>query len=220
MSWGQLGTALGPTGTALGIVIGGVGTSAWNWYWDQPPAKKAKVSSKPFTRKFNNFYEKAGYVHNKFIIDFINEKPRKFKDPKEFVDTLYEPLSQTLSKEYDVPIREVHEIFSREKLIKDVDNISVTFDESNKEVIIRTISDLISKEYGNTKISDYISHILRETSEEADNESFDIERYINEKIERLKSDNSFDESEKEILFNSLNIYKYSYALWESNFNEQ
>lgn len=213
-TFGTAGSALGPMGTSLGIVIGGFGTSAWAWYWDQP--RVIVLPDEEFTRKYDGIYEQAGYLHNELLFEFVNENLRKFDDTAEFVDALYKPTVLKLSESYAMPIEEVEKIFDKNKLVRDLNKFEATFNDLDDETHINNLVSIVQENYKDDKIPEYLRGLLIETNKEKDNKEFNVERFFNQKISEMKNDKRFDQYEKEINLNSLNIFKYSLALWNKN----
>ncbi|MGG5507168.1 MULTISPECIES: hypothetical protein [unclassified Myroides] len=213
VGWGATGSYFGPMGTALGIVIGGVGSSAWEWYWNQP--SMIKLPDEKFTQKFDTLNEQVGFVHNEFIVEFVNDNLQVFKSSTEFVHTLHKPLLQKLSKSFAVAESEVEKIFDAKKLINNLDHFSKLSNEQDIETLIDGLVSIIQENYQSDKIPNYSKIILTETAYSKD---LDVESYFNKKINEVKEDKNFDDLEKEIIYDSLNIFKYSLALWNQNVN--
>ena len=72
ITYGKLGSALGPTGNAGGIVLGVVAASAWEYYWDNCTIAVPTPTPVPMPGAgFNSFsdqFEKVGYLHNKLLL--------------------------------------------------------------------------------------------------------------------------------------------------------
>lgn len=145
----------------------------------------------------------------------MDDNDRTFNDPNEFVNILYEPLSQTLAEAYQVSVSEIQDIFSQDQLVNDLIRFSEVFNYET-DAFIEGLVEIVRQKYGNSKISDYLREILVETSHDQDNPNFDIKGYFDEKIGQISNEDYFDEIEREILLNSLNIFKYSYAMWRDN----
>ncbi|WP_255492457.1 hypothetical protein [Myroides sp. NP-2] len=209
--WGAAGTALGPLGTAVGIVIGGVGSSAWSWYWDQP--SMIYLADDKFAQHFDNLNQQVGFAHNKFIVEFVNDNLNKFKNSTDFVDTLHAPLVTKLSTSFSMSTKEVESIFDKKKLVSDLDKFFKTFDELDTDIFIDNIVSIIQENYEDDKVPTYFKKVLIET---ADAKDLDVETYFDKKIEEVKQNKTLNELEQEIHFNALNTFKYALALWNRN----
>lgn len=214
IGWGATGSFFGPMGMAVGVVIGGAGTSAWNWYWDQPTM--IRPSDDEFTHNFNNINEQAGFVHNEFMIEFVNDNIREFANSEEFVEALHKPLVMKLSESFSMPIEEVDSLYNKAKLSYDLNRFSESFDELNEEEYINQIVSVVQENYESDTIPNYFRKILEETAHEKDKEYFNYESYFNRKIKEVRENESISEFDKEIYYNFLNVFKYSYSLWKYN----
>ncbi|WP_353120828.1 hypothetical protein [Myroides odoratus] len=210
--WGSAGSALGPLGTAVGIVIGGVGTSAWNWYWDQPSI--VYPPDDKFAQHFDNLNQQVGFTHNKFIVEFVTDNVNKFKDSTDFTTALHNSLVDKITATFSIAIQDVESIFNDKKLVSDLDKFSPTFNEtSDTSIFIEEIVSIVQENYKDDKIPSYFKKILIET---ANAKNLEIETFFDAKIEEVKQDKTLNELEQEIHFNALNTFKYALALWNRN----
>lgn len=166
-----------------------------------------------FAQHFENLNQQVGYLHNEFIVEFINDNLKQFKDSTDFVNALHQPLVEKLSQSFSMSTEEIESIFDKKKLISDLDTFSKTFNESDTEIIIDNLVSIVQENYKDGKIPSYFEKVLIET---ANTKDLDVETYFDKKIEEIKHNKNFKDLEKEILFDSLNAFKYSLALWNKN----
>lgn len=215
-TWGSAGTALGPLGTACGIVLGGVCTSSWVWYWDHYKTAAPVITPKAtFASGFSDTYQQSGYNHNSEMRTYVNNNQVVYPTAKDFVDASYTTLCQNLAKTYNLDVNKVYIAFPKNQLITELNKYNDFFVEGDIKVVIAKVADIIKAKYGNDKLSSIYSKVANEVATLESTSGFDIEKYINTQIDLVNKDAKYTAEEKAITAHSLNVFKYSYALWTS-----
>jgi hypothetical protein len=203
--WGTIG---GPMGQSLGIVVGGCVSSGWLYMQNHDHGPQLKPASSPQT-SFTNDYEKAGYLHNKFLINFINSSNQIYTTPESYINAVYEPLCQLISIEYNITISEIQQGITKESLIQLITPM-------NENLSISEYGSLISTSYGNNNISSVFEGIMNGLMPISNTSATNCLLFINSQIEKINSNQNLTDQEKEIMKYSTNILKYSFSLWSNN----
>jgi hypothetical protein len=208
-SWCSIG---GPMGTALGIVVGGTVSSGYMFWLNHGKT----IATNPIiitntTTTFLNDFEKVGYLHNKFLTDFINNNQVDFVDEEAFINAIYLPLLNLISTEYEISLDELKIKFTKELLINHVK--STTNTNTNE---ISYCSQLISDNYNNNNLSNQFEIIMNQLEVESNKSKENGLTYINNFINNIDSISNLTDNEKSILKYSCEIAKFSFSLWSIN----
>ena len=215
--WGSAGSALGPLGTSAGIVLGGLCTTTWAYYWENKAAPNPVTSPKDsFASSFTNEDERCGYLHNKFAVEFINLNQTTFKTPTEFMGKFYEPLCKMVSSEYKINIEDLKKAFPKEDLELNLDNYSNLASYTDDEKTIIQMGVIVENQGHNSKCSDYYVKVMQSLYTASESLDFKIVDFVANEIEFVNGSIDFSNDEKALLKGSLNVLKYSYALWIVN----
>jgi hypothetical protein len=216
-AWGSAGSALGPLGTAAGAVLGGLCTTTWAFHWENRSASIPVNHPKDeFVNSYKSEFERCGYLHNKFCEEFININQATYKSTKEFMDEFYNPLCIMVSKEYDIDINKLKKAFPKELLIENLNNYTELSSIENDYKVIIKMGEIVKAKTNSTEYSNYYLTVMQALYELSNNTNFNIEEFIKNEINNVDTSKSFSEEEKIMLKNSLNVMKYSFALWTSN----
>lgn len=214
----KAGAATGhPLLMSAGLVFGAIGASAWDFYWSNRIAPiKLNTPKDPFAKTFTNDSEKGGYLHNSFMINFINENQVTFESTRGFVDKIYDPLCSEISNEYKIDLETLMKSFPKENMIKNLEKFNNLHSTHDEEEIVNILGNIVEETTGSSILSRYYMDVLNALKFEEADLRFQIESFINK--EKLKSvkDTDLTSYEKTFFLNSLNILKYSYSLWSNN----
>lgn len=215
--WGSAGAALGPLGASAGAVLGGLCTTAWVFHWENKVTPKpVKHPTNPFVDSFNNEHERCGYLHNKFIEKFINENQAVYPNTSEFMTKFYDPLCEMVASEYNIKLSDLKKAFPKEELRAHIDQYTELASYTDDHKTIIQMGEIVKSKSGNAKCSDYFVSVMQSLYAESESTSFKIEDFIAHQIEYVTVSKNFTSAEKSMLKDSLNVLKYSYALWSAN----
>lgn len=219
--WGcaQGGSVFGPLGTAAGGILGGICGSTWAYYWEnksQPLPLVIKHPKDSFVDSYINEFERCGYLHNKFVETFLNNNKTTFNSSAEFIDVVYNPLCDMISKEYKISVSDLKKSFPKEFLQKMLDRCTKISTLTNDETIINEMTLLVQEESNNSNLSKSYFQTMRLLYSSCNDEYFDIVSFIKNEIYKVDSSKEYNDNEKKIIKNSLNLLKYSYSLWNVN----
>ncbi len=207
--WGRIG---GAHGMALGIVVDGCAASGWLYMERHNPGgllRPVIPPANPQTISYMNEFERSGYLHNTFLVNFINNSGQGYRTPESYIDALYEPLCTFLSNEFHLSINEIKQQYTKAKLIQLITPMGIN-------TSINDHANMIAEDYGNTRLSDEYKRVLN-TLLGLENKNIESGlAYINSEISLVSISNNFSEEEKLIMRHSLNILKYSFSLWTAN----
>lgn len=214
----QAGAATGhPLLMSAGMVFGAIGTSAWEWYWNHKSAPiKVNNPKDAFAGTFTNLSEQGGYIHNSFIVKFINENQVTFESAEEFVNKIYNPLCIEISNVYKIDLETVKETFTKANMVKELNafNELHSTDDDNERISI--LGKIVEETTQNSTFSEHYTTVMSSFRTEETKLDFKIETFVNNEISKLQHDDKYTAEEKTVMVNSLNILKYSYSLWSNN----
>ncbi|MCZ8169673.1 MAG: hypothetical protein ACK5RV_11210 [Flavobacterium sp.] len=215
--WGSAGAALGPLGASAGAVLGGLCTTTWAFHWENRMAPKpVKHPSDDFVNSFTNENERCGYLHNKFAEKFINENQAVYTNANDFLAKFYDPLCEMVASEYNIKLSDLKKAFPKEALRAYIDQYTELASYTDDYKTIIQMGEIVKSKSGNEKCSDYYVKVMQSLYSQSESISFKIEPFIENEIENVILSKKFTDEEKNSLRNSLNVLKYSYALWSAN----
>ena len=210
-TFGKAGAALGHIGIAGGIVLGGVATSAWQYYWDNCEIAVPTPNPLPGFDIYQNQYEKVGYLHNAFLLQtnsmpFIGDSVRSIEN---FVDLYYDTLTSFCASQYNISLQSFRSTFTKSSLVDRLQSYqSVTNNYSNLE---NWIGSTVNNP---NQVSGYFNSV-RIGIDSLNNENL-VNAYLIQKINEVSASSNFNQEDKEILLYSLSIWRFSQALWQGN----
>jgi hypothetical protein len=191
----QFGTAGGPMGQSLGIVLGGIISSSYEYIMAFPNSGNNNTIFNPdkeiMLEKLNEF-EKSGFYHNEGVTYVLNNLKVENVDETSNLDLTYKFSVKYTAMKFNIAEDEIYTQFP-------ISKFSVPFSKNSDEY--KASSSLIL---------DYIDGIYNLS----DSQNF-ID-YTNEYLFKLEKMKEIDEVELIRLKHSLNVAKSSYNLWSSN----
>ncbi|MFZ4796431.1 MAG: hypothetical protein ACOYMA_02995 [Bacteroidia bacterium] len=207
--WGSWGSIGGPMGTALGIVVGACATSGWAFVYNNQTPSKIKSPTNTEVTNFSNEFERVGFLHNKFLVSFINSHQQTFSNEEDFVNAIYIPLCTFVSLEYNIGIEEIKTSFKKTDLINLCKSYTSANDISDYAQIVFSNGESVNLRNEYVRIANQLS------IEHLNGINFSA-NYLNNEINNYATNNVLNEHEKLVSIYSCNILKYSLFLWSSN----
>lgn len=208
--WGSALSIFGPIGTACGIVNGGIGTSVWAYYWEEHVVAVIPTSDGSSGPMYDNDVDKAGYLHNQFILglnssDMINSSINSIED---VTDLIYNDLTEYTANEYQLNISDVRAAITKESLNNLLYSLNSCLEND------RLMHDWIAEKSGSEAIADIYMDVRNNIESIGTLEG--TLTYLDSKMVEVTNSTDFTEEEKFKLLRCLSIWKYSSILWRSN----
>jgi hypothetical protein len=214
ITYGKLGSALGPTGTAGGIVLGGVAASAWEYYWDNCTIAVPTPTPVPMPGAgFNSFsdqFEKVGYLHNKFLLSTngMTYNNTTILTINSFVELYYDSLTSFCAIEYGIPVVDFRTTFTKASLVA-----RLTSYEAVKAANFSTYETWINQTVNApNQVATFLNSVITDV-EALNDDNDDINAYLLTKIAAVSISTNFNQFDKDIILYSLSTFRYSNALW-------
>jgi len=209
ISWGATGAAGGHIGIALGIVCGGLGTSAWDFHWDQKSKPGPGIGSDD-NRKLilpvdlsilGSEYNKVGEMHNEFIVSYINS----FSGLANFEESFYPEMLNYVSDKYSVSKESISSVFTKEAF----------------KILCNNFEGGIENNFNssNETVNNYFINFMTNIQKFDFHDKKNVVSFINKEISEVDSKNQLNEQDKLIVNYGLRIAFYSYNLWELNLRD-
>lgn len=208
---------LGP----YGVLWGGFGGSCaaavlWNDMFSRN-SETQKLKEPLVRNNPNDFYEKyalVGKLHNDLMIKYCNGDNENNIFSNENRLSNYIKNEMLLSKEFNQSLEE------KKKFIEHLTTFNDLFDKMvNKESSSVIINELNMINNANEEEDDYFKKIIEFTTEGEPKSLEEMFTFIDKEEEVVKNSSKLSEHSKDKLFYSLEILRYSYALWYENTTE-
>ncbi|MBS1615510.1 MAG: hypothetical protein JST06_05270 [Bacteroidetes bacterium] len=214
-TWGSRGKILGTTGIATGIVIGGVCTTAWAWYWDNSSKAKLVPSNTDTTdNSYYNKYDQVGYLHNKFLLNtdsmsFIGDSIISVAD---FANAIYDTLTHFTADELNLNVQDIRSLFTKQDLIDRIQlyKDSVLSDLGNVRAFQGWIGSTATDP---AQVTNFYSQTQLGIDSIGSENITGIIAYLNQRQDWLANSSSWNSDDKEVMMYALSVWKYSSVLW-------
>jgi hypothetical protein len=212
---GAAASGLGPYGILWGGFMGSCGAAVlYNDMFSRNSSSQQLIEPKVFNNP-NHFFDKyalVGKLHNDLMIKYCNNDYyenvfSKNNRPSDYIK------SQILKSEHFSPETNV-----KEKFIDDLTIFDNLFDNFySKKTIPEIVTELNRINLTTSEEQNFYSKIINFTLNEENNQE-KIFSFVNEMEETINA-SKLNENSKIKLFYSLEVLRYSYALWYQNIQE-
>ena len=171
-----------------------------------------KVTNNPDS--FFDEYAVVGKLHNDLMIKYCNDDYKNNVFSKDSKPSDYIKNQVLESKYFDQSVEE------REKFIENLSIFDNLFNQmNNKEAISNIVDELNKINNVSSEEQSYYLKIIDFTLEEEPRKPEETFSFVNELEGSVKDSSELNEKSKIKLFYSLEILRYSYALWYENIQE-
>lgn len=214
---GSASSSLGPYGVLWGGFIGSwYGADLWNSTFNKNSNSQKLVEPvvKNNSDVFFDKYAKVGKLHNELMIKYSIENIKNAivaddNRPSEYIK------NQMLKSTYFEQSME-----ERQKFIENLSIFNNLFDYmKNKEDISVIVEELNKINNANSEEQNYYTKIIDFTLQEEPKRPDEIFSFVNDLENSIKDLSNLSDESKNKLFYSLEILRYSYALWYENIQE-
>ena len=204
--------SLGPYGVLWGGFMGSCAAATlWN---DMQHSRMSVPIVKNNPDGFFDEFALVGKLHNELMIKYCNENDANNVFTKEGKPSEYIKNQMLESKYFDQSTEE------KEKFIENLSIFDNLFNQmENKEDISTIVHELNKINNANFEEQSYYTRIIDFTLQEEPRKPEEIFSFVNELEDSVKGSSKLKEESKNKLFYSLEILRYSYALWYENIQE-
>lgn len=207
----------GPYAVLWGGFMGSCGAAIlWNDMFSRSSGSQ-KLSEPIVKNNPDVFYDKyalIGKLHNELMIKYCNDDYNNNVFSNDNKPSVYIKNKMLESKYFDISVEE------KEKFIENLsifDNLSNQM--NNKEAISNIVDELNKINNVSSEEQDYYIKIIDFTLEEEPRKPEETFSFVNELETSVRDSSKLDDKSKIKLFYSLEILRYSYALWYENIQE-
>ena len=214
---GSACVSLGPYGVLWGGFIGSwYGADLWNSTFHRN-SNSQKLFEPVVKNNSDDFFDKyaiVGKLHNDLMIKYSIENDKNAIVSENNMPSDYIKNQMLESTYFDQSIEE------KQKFIENLSIFDNVFNYMKKKEDISTIVDELNKINNATcEEQSYYTRIIDFTLQEEPRKPEEIFSFVNELEESVKGSSKLKEESKNKLFYSLEILRYSYALWYENIQE-
>jgi hypothetical protein len=202
---------LGPYGVLWGGFMGSCGAAVlWNDMQNRMVAPEVKNNPDDFFEQ----YALVGKLHNELMIKYCNENDANNVFTKESKPSEYIKNQMIESKYFDQSVE------AKERFIETLSIFDNMFNKmKNKNEITIIVEELNKINNANCEEQGYYTNIIDYTLREEPRKPEEIFSFVNELEDSVKDSSNLKDKSKIKLFYSLEILRYSYALWYENIQE-